>query len=154
MLCRESLPKCRVEIIASDIDRKAISEASKGAYSDHIVGRTPEKYMPMFRRHASRNGDGRWHVNEAIRKTIHFKSENILEARYTGLDLALCRNVMIYFDKASIERMVEVLVRSLRVGGVLVVGDSEYLACERPDLARERLGRTTVYRKLKAGRRS
>jgi chemotaxis protein methyltransferase CheR len=152
MLCKESLPKCKVDITASDIDRKAITEASAGIYSDHTVGRTPDEYMPMFRRHASRNGDGRWRVNEVIRKMIRFRSENILEARYTGLDLALCRNVMIYFDKVSIERMVEVLVRSLRDGGVLVVGDSEYLACERPDLARERLGRTTVYRKREAGR--
>jgi len=152
MLCSEALPDCRVEIVASDIDRKAIAEASEGVYSDHTVGRTPEEYMPMFRRHASRNGDGRWRMDEDVRKAVTFRSENILEARYSDLDLVLCRNVMIYFDQASIERMVGVLARSLREGGVLVVGDSEYLACETADLARERLGRTTVYRKRQAGR--
>ncbi|MHC4251279.1 MAG: CheR family methyltransferase, partial [Planctomycetota bacterium] len=91
--------------------------------------------------------------DEDVRKAVRFRSENILDARYQDLDLVLCRNVMIYFDQASIERMVGVLARSLREDGVLVVGDSEYLACETAELARERLGRTTVYRKRKAGRR-
>ena len=103
--------------------------------------------LQHFRRHAAKNGDGRWVVNDPIRKTVRFTNENILEANHREIDLALCRNVMIYFDKASIERMVGVLVRSLRTGGVLVVGDSEYLACETEELQRERHGRTTVYRK-------
>ena len=47
--------------------------------------------------------------------------------------------------------MVEVLTRSLRRGGVLIVGESEYLACEVAELERVRYNRTTVYRKRKAG---
>jgi chemotaxis methyl-accepting protein methylase len=45
--------------------------------------------------------------------------------------------------------MVKVLTRALREGGVLVVGDSEYLACDVDDLERVRCGRATVYRKCK-----
>ncbi|MHC5057192.1 MAG: CheR family methyltransferase [Planctomycetota bacterium] len=153
MLCSEALPGCRVEIIASDIDRKAIDTASEGAYLGHVVERTPPEYMSVFRRHAHRNGDGRWHVEEDIRKAVSFRHENILDSRHRDLDLALCRNVMIYFDQASIERMVGVLTRSLREGGVLIVGDSEYLACETDELERERHGRTTVYRKRVVGSR-
>jgi chemotaxis protein methyltransferase CheR len=154
MLCKETLPHCRVDITASDIDRKAIDTASKGSYSDHMVERTPPEYMPVFRRHAHKNGDNQWHIAKDICRTVTFRNENILEATHRGIDLALCRNVMIYFDKASIERMVGVLVRSLREGGVLVVGDSEYLACETDDLERERHGRTTVYRKRATGSRA
>jgi chemotaxis protein methyltransferase CheR len=153
MLCAEALPGYRVDIVASDIDRKAIDTASEGSYSAHMVERTPPEYMSVFRRHAHKNGDGMWHVEKDIRKAVTFRNENILDANHRGVDLALCRNVMIYFDKASIARMVAVLVRSLRVGGVLVVGDSEYLACETEYLERERHGRITVYRKRGAASR-
>jgi chemotaxis methyl-accepting protein methylase len=73
----------------------------------------------------------------------------MLEATHRGFDLILCRNVMIYFDAAGIERMVGVLTRSLREGGSLIVGDSEYLTCEVEGLERTRCGKTTVYRKCK-----
>ncbi len=153
MLCSEVLPDWRVEIIASDIDRKAIESAEEAVYNDHMIGRTPEEYRRTLMRHISKNGDDKWRVAPKVRKMVTFRHENILEARHREIDLALCRNVMIYFDQPGIERMVEVLARSLREGGVLVVGDSEYLACEVSDLERVRYSRTTVYRKRKAASR-
>ncbi len=150
MLCADVLPGWRIDIVASDIDHKAIESARGAAYTEHIIGRTPEEYRSTLMRHVSRNGDEMWYIAPDVRKMVVFRRENILEARHVGLDLILCRNVMIYFDKPGIERMVEVLTRSLREGGFLIVGDSEYLACEGPDLERVRCGRTTVYRRRKA----
>ncbi len=105
----------------------------------------------MLMRHASKNGDDWWRIAPEVGKMVTFRHENILETRHREMDLILCRNVMIYFDQPGIERMVGVLTRSLREGGVLLVGDSEYLACEVAELERVRYSRTTVYRKRKAG---
>ena len=105
----------------------------------------------MLMRHISKNGDEKWRVESEVWRKVTFRHENILEAKHREMDLILCRNVMIYFDQPGIERMVEVLTRSLRRGGVLIVGESEYLACEVPELERVRYNRTTVYRKRKAG---
>ena len=151
MLCSEVLPNWRIEIIASDIDRKAVEEAREAVYTEHMIGRTPEEYRRMLMRHASKNGDDWWRIAPAVGKMVTFRHENILKAKHREMDLILCRNVMIYFDQPGIERMVEVLTRSLRRGGVLIVGESEYLACEVPELERVRYNRTTVYRKRKAG---
>jgi chemotaxis protein methyltransferase CheR len=147
MLCSEVLPGWRVEIVASDIDRRAVDSAREAVFTEHMIGRTPEEYRRMLMRHASKNGDDKWRIAPEARKMVTFRHENILETRHREMDLILCRNVMIYFDQPGIKRMVEVLTRSLREGGFLVVGDSEYLACEVADLERVRCGRTTVYRK-------
>ena len=151
MLCSEVLPNWRIEIIASDIDRKAVEEAREAVYTEHMIGRTPEEYRRMLMRHISKNGDEKWRIEPEVWRKVTFRHENILEAKHREMDLILCRNVMIYFDQPGIERMVEVLTRSLRRGGVLIVGESEYLACEVPELERVRYNRTTVYRKRKAG---
>lgn len=153
MLCRETLPGWRVEIIASDIDKKAIESAREGLYTNHMIDRTPSGYRRMLMRHLSRNGDDMWHVGPAVRQCVTFRHENILEARHRDTDLVLCRNVMIYFNKPVIERMVGVLTRSLREGGILIVGESEFLACEVAELEKIRCGRSGVYRKRKAGGR-
>jgi chemotaxis protein methyltransferase CheR len=149
MLCSEVLPGWKISITASDIDRKALDRAKEAVYSDHMIGRTPEEYRRMLMRHVSKNGDGNWHIEPEVWRKVTFRQENILEARHRDMDLVLCRNVMIYFDKPGINRMVKVLTRALREGGVLVVGDSEYLACDVDDLERVRCGRATVYRKCK-----
>lgn len=154
MLCAEVLPGWKVEIAASDIDHKAIQTARKGLYTSHMIDRTPPEYRPMLLRHVSKNGDDRWAVDPALRDGVTFLQENILEATYAALDLAFCRNVMIYFDRPVIERMVANLCRSLRRGGILIVGESEYLACEVAELERVRCGRASVYRKRKAEART
>ncbi len=53
MLCSEVLPGWRVDIIASDIDRKAIESAQEAVYNDHMIGRTPDEYRRMLMRHVS-----------------------------------------------------------------------------------------------------
>ncbi|MHC4505158.1 MAG: CheR family methyltransferase [Planctomycetota bacterium] len=149
MLCTEVLPGWRVRITASDIDRRAIEKAREGTYTEHMIGRTPEEYRRTLMRHVSKNGDDVWRVAPEVTGMVTFRQENMLEATHRGFDLILCRNVMIYFDAAGIERMVGVLTRSLREGGSLIVGDSEYLTCEVEGLERTRCGKTTVYRKCK-----
>ncbi len=153
MVCLDVLPGWRTKIVASDIDRKAVGSAREGLYKDHIIGRTPEEYRRTLMRHISKNGDDTWRVQPEVQRLVDFRHENILEAKHRDMDLILCRNVMIYFDRPGVERMVEVLSRSLREGGVLIVGDSECLACEGAELERVRSGRATVYRRAGAGAR-
>jgi chemotaxis protein methyltransferase CheR len=152
MLCKEILPDWRVKITGSDIDSSALTVARAAAFGHYMIGRTPLEFKKMMERHSYSNGDGKWHVNHDVVGMVEFKQENILEAKHTGFDLAFCRNVMIYFDQQNVRRMINVLANSLREGGILAVGDSEYLACEVKELERLRMGGSTFFRKRSAVR--
>jgi len=145
MLAREALPDVRIRIVGSDIDARALERARKGVFSAHMVERTPLEYKGVFGRYAEKRDDGTWQITRDVRDMVTFKHENILESQNSGFDLVFCRNVMIYFDQTNVTRMVTTLTSSLRPGGILAVGDSEYVACETNGLERLRDTRSTFF---------
>ncbi len=71
------------------------------------------------------DGDG-WLASDALRKHLRFRVEDLLHARYpTGLDLVLCRNVVIYFNDAARNHVHSGIAGSLRKGGYFMVGATE-----------------------------
>jgi chemotaxis protein methyltransferase CheR len=145
MLSREVLPGWKVRLVGSDIDTRALDAARLGSYTNHMAERTPLEYKGLFERYARRRDDGTWQVAQDILEMVTFKRENILESKAAGFDLAFCRNVMIYFDQANIARMVGVLTNAVRPGGIVAVGDTEYIACATRDLERLPNCRSTYF---------
>jgi chemotaxis protein methyltransferase CheR len=71
-------------------------------------------------------------VGPQLRRLVRFARHNLARDPMpplgeAGFDLVLCRNVLIYFDVPLIERVIEGLERSVRVGGTLVVGAADAL---------------------------
>lgn len=110
------------EILATDIDRLSLERAARGLYSDEEVRSVPAEVLARY----FVGGEEAWELSESIRKRVRFRSHNLLADRYPdGLDLILCRNVVIYFTEEAKDRVYRQFARSLRPSGYLFIGGTE-----------------------------
>ncbi len=115
-----------VEILGTDLNHRVLSEARRAEYREFAFRSTPSYYREKY----FRRENGRYRLDPSIRSMVRFRSFNLLqptslpEGPFHGV---LCRNVLIYFDAEAKRRAVDLLTRSLRPDGVLVVGRAESL---------------------------
>jgi len=64
-----------------------------------------------------------------------------------NFDVVLCRNVLIYFDNASREKVLDHLYEALVDGGYIFLGHSEFLSQMSRSFRMERIGTDIVYMK-------
>ncbi len=117
-----------VRVTGLDVDGPALEKARRGLYHQNSLRAvTP----PLLERHFTREEEG-VRVREPIRRAVSFRSGNLLdEASYDGLtplDVIFCRNVLIYFSDASVQRAVSLFHGLLAAGGYLFLGHAESLA--------------------------
>lgn len=112
----------RVRIIASDIDRASLEAAERGAYGPVAFVETPgdirARYFSPEAPHAA---------SAELRALVHFERRDLLQdpAPQGFLHLITCRNVLIYFDRASQETLLRRFHDALAPGGFLVLGKVE-----------------------------
>lgn len=116
------------KILATDISSKVLQLAVDGEYDpDRVTPIPPEELRSCFQRLKS----GKYRVKNSQRKMINFGRLNLLQESYPfkgPFDFIFCRNVMIYFDAPTRERLVNRFFQYLRSGGYLFVGHSESLS--------------------------
>lgn len=113
-----------VKIFATDVDRRAIAFASAGQYPESIAADVnPERLARFFRRTA--HG---FSVEPSLRRMILFAPHDLIrDPPFTRIDLLTCRNVLIYFEPAAQQQVLQRMHFALRRGGLLWLGPSEHL---------------------------
>jgi chemotaxis protein methyltransferase CheR len=114
-------------ILATDISRNVLRTAVAGRYGADRVRSVPE---PLRSRHfAPVPGGDRLQVSAEVRAMVTFNYLNLIGPWPFGgpFDFIFCRNVMIYFDAPTQERLVGRFWDCLESGGVLFTGHSESL---------------------------
>lgn len=118
-------PAERFRIDALDISTRALAFARRG-----VFGRNSFRGGDLdFReRHFTSAGSG-WQLGEAVRKQVEFRQGNLLDAHLQPgaetYDVIFCRNLLIYFDRATQDRAIANLTQLLAPKGWLFVGPSE-----------------------------
>lgn len=120
-----SLPAASFTVDALDISPLSIERAVAGRYGrNSFRGDT----LGFRNRYFSPDGNG-YVINEAVRKQVQFRAGNLLEpgllASEHPYDMVFCRNLLIYFDVATQEQVLDVLKRLTRDDGVLFIGPAE-----------------------------
>ncbi len=110
------------KVLGTDIDEPSLEKARAGVYSaEEAKGISRMRLAQHFERCA----EG-YRVRDALRRTASFERRNLLVDEYPqDLDLAVCRNVLIYFTDQGKQRVLTGLAGSLRSGGVLFTGATE-----------------------------
>ena len=123
---REVAPQTRLSIHASDIDRRILAAAGRGEFTDDDARSADPA---VLERQFDRTADG-WRAGRPLLDAVSFAREDLLrDAPPEGsFDLVLCRNVVIYFTPEARSQVHAMLARSLRPGGILVIGSTERIA--------------------------
>ena len=110
------------EIIGTDIDEAAMSQANRGEFCESDVRYVPDKY----RKYVKEGDKNIWRADEKLRKHLSFKRHNLLADKFgTNYDLIMCRNVVIYFTEEAKDALYNRFFDALKPGGVLFVGGTE-----------------------------
>ncbi|WP_426107035.1 CheR family methyltransferase [Massilia sp. TSP1-1-2] len=117
-----------VQIIATDIDTNVLATGANGVYGiDRIDKMAGERAKRFFQRGKGEQ-EGMVRVRSELRQLISFKQLNLLSDKWPlsgQFDVIFCRNVMIYFDKATQRKILARFVPLMKPNGLLFAGHSE-----------------------------
>jgi chemotaxis protein methyltransferase CheR len=122
-VAREAVPRARIEIVGTDIDKRMVERARLGRFDNDDARTAPPSVLTS---HFARTADG-WQATAALKANLRFEVGDLLRMtvpreRY---DLVLCRNTVIYFTPEVRDALHARLVTAIRPGGFLMIGSTE-----------------------------
>jgi chemotaxis protein methyltransferase CheR len=118
-----------VKIMATDISTRVLQTANKGMFGKERLKNVPPAILKKYFQMGFGTYDGKFLIKKNIRDMVQFSRFNLMDTPPPNyrFDIIFCRNVMIYFDKATQEALVSRFHQCLNRGGHLFVGHSESL---------------------------
>jgi chemotaxis protein methyltransferase CheR len=144
--CQQMLVGWDAKLLATDLDSAVLATGSEGVYAQERFGAVSATRLKNFFAELPGAGGARFRAGKELRSLITFKQLNLMnEWPMRGpFEAIFCRNVIIYFDKATQRALFERMAQLQRPGDFLFLGHSEslYRVSERYDL----IGKT-IYRR-------
>ncbi|MDY7031872.1 MAG: CheR family methyltransferase [Thermodesulfobacteriota bacterium] len=139
-----------IDIIASDIDKRALIMAKEAIYKERRMRNMSKSLIQRYFTYMN----GLYHLINDVKETVKFEYFNLLEQgkpllgqQIWNFDIIFCRNVLIYFDLEGQRKALETLYRNLSHDGFLFVGHSESLQYMDVPFVLDRYEDTFFYRK-------
>ncbi len=122
-------PGMQYRIRATDISTKVLAQAQRGIYPEERIDKVPPPFVKRYFQRGVGSSAGMVRVKELLRRKVTFERFNLMEVFpcQESLDIIFCRNVMIYFNSATQQALVDKFHRCLSPGGHLFIGHSESL---------------------------
>ena len=113
-----------VKIFATDVDANALAEASNGEYGLNIAADISEERLNRY----FIKSEHYYSVAPTLRQMVVFATHNLLrDPPFSNCQLAICRNVLIYFQPKAQRRILSMLHFAIQAEGYLFLGASESL---------------------------
>lgn len=134
ILIKELIPDCEnwnIKIIATDINEKFLSKAKKGIYSEWSFRGLDENFKKKYFNKIDKD---QYEVKNYIAKFVKFNNLNLVRPIYlidneivNNIDIVLCRNVLIYFNKYRAQKIINSFYKAVIRGGWLITAPTENL---------------------------
>lgn len=149
MTVREAIPTIRqwdAKILATDLDSNCVAHCKEGIYDIKRIAPVQDLLVQKWFKKLPDNPN-KVQVSSELASDITFKVLNLMEQwPIRGpFDVIFCRNVVIYFDKPTQQKLFQRFYNLLAPGGTLFLGHSEQLGAFQEKF--EALGKTT-FRKI------
>jgi chemotaxis protein methyltransferase CheR len=115
-------------ILASDIDTQVLEKAVAGVYRQEELRTLSTQQMQKFFLKGTGPHSGLVRIRPELAQMVAFQQINLLASHWQlngPFDAIFCRNVMIYFDKQTQEKILRRFVPLLKPGGLMFAGHSE-----------------------------
>ena len=127
MTCLEAgLSYDEFEIHACDISQRVLDVAVKGEYGEYSF----RGCDPIYKQRYFTHEQGCYTIDENLKKTVRFFQGNLLGDGFVSdvgqrFHIVFCRNLLIYFDRQTKRKAIDVITLLLHDDGVLVVGHAD-----------------------------
>ncbi len=130
MVLHQALGNTGWELTASDISHRVLARARQGLYVMERIDGIPPELLKTYCLRGRGEYEGMLLIDKVLRERVNFRQVNLLQIPrdIQGLDLVFLRNVIIYFDGPTKQRVIEAVCERLKPGGWLFLGHSESLA--------------------------
>lgn len=125
---RRNGSRFQFRILGTDISTSVLRLAKLGIYSKEMIAPVPDDLAKRYFLRSRDKTSSEVRIVPELRRTVNFMRMNLMDPTYPvdrDVDIIFCRNVLIYFDKATQRKVVDRLCSHLRPGGYLLVGHSE-----------------------------
>lgn len=127
----EKIPELKFDILATDISQKCLVTAKRGIYTEKNISPVSLELRKKYILKSRKPGEDIVCMGPELKRYVQFQALNLVSDSFSieqKMDVIFCRNVMIYFDKAIREKLVNRFEKQLVSGGYLFVGHSESLS--------------------------
>jgi len=124
-------PNFNFSIYGSDISNKVLTNAAKGVYAESKIALMPVEYKKRYFLKSKDRTNPTVRVKPDLQRNLALKHVNLMDSHYDmneTFDVIFCRNVLIYFDRVTQEKVINKLCNYLRPGGIFFIGHSESLS--------------------------
>lgn len=147
MLLDTILSKSSWEIVGTDINSEVIKKARVGLYPESWVDKIPTHLRNAYCLKGKGESQGKFLVDRALVPNMQFEQTNLLELSNNlgKFDLIFLRNVLIYFDNATKQKVVDSVIDYLVPGGYFFISHTENLNMINTNRLEQ--VKTAIYRK-------
>ncbi len=135
-------------ILATDISAEALKKAETGIFNEDLVKDVPMEYKKEYLLRSKERKKKLIRIIPRLRNRVAFHRMNLMADDFNlayAMDIIFCRNVIIYFEKQTQEKLLKRICRYLKHGGYLFMGHTEALGGFNLPLVSVS---PTVYRKI------
>jgi len=147
MVLHDRLGAVGWKIVATDVSGDALRKTTTGLYSMERISGIPQKFLKAYCLKGTGEYEGKLLIHRILREHVVAREANLLDlpGDLSEFDVIFLRNVMIYFDAPTKEKVLQAVCKRLRPEGWLIVGQAESIAHEGLSL---RQIRPSVFRRL------
>lgn len=119
-----------LEILATDICTRVLEKGRSAVYPIEKANEIPPEFLRAYMLKGRGEHKGAMKVSPDLHRLVRFARVNLHADSYPMIgcfDLIFCRNVLIYFDQRSKEKVIAGILQHLSPAGFLIVGHSEHL---------------------------
>jgi len=119
-------------LFATDIDTDSLTKAKKGTYSFEAVASVKYGLLQKY----FKKDDGLFYLSDDIKNMVSFSKYDVFDKKgfsppqsiFGDFDIVICRNLLIYYNHASQEKICDKLSCSISNNGYLILGKVEHLS--------------------------
>jgi chemotaxis protein methyltransferase CheR len=123
-------PGFHFRVMATDISTTVLAKAKMGVFSEEVVRPVSTDLRRKYFMRSRDRSSSLLRVVPELRQMVEFRRLNLKDSDYgiaDKVDMIFCRNVIIYFDRATQEQILQKLTHHILPGGYVFVGHSEAL---------------------------
>ena len=129
MLCDSILPANKWEVFGSDINSHVIKKARMHLYQLPWADKIPQRLRQKYCLKGKGRYEGMFLINRELAKNVKFQTNNLLAVNTAiGIfDIVFLRNVLIYFNDSIRQKVIDNILKNMRVGSLLIISQTENL---------------------------